>query len=113
VTMVVAGDKNRDTDENQGGDQTTPPPSILPRQLLLDSIKTSVDFVPLISRGACCFRHKLRPPALIASLLDAAVSLTEYARIRRCFDLRNPESCGLNVGPSRDIRPLASAVFMP
>jgi hypothetical protein len=64
VTVVVAGDKNRDTDEDQGGDQTTPPPSILPRQLLLDSIKTSVDFVPLISSGACFFRHKLRPPTL-------------------------------------------------
>jgi len=53
VTVVMAGYKNREAEENQGGDQTAPPPSILPRHLLLDPIKTSVDVVlPLISSGA-------------------------------------------------------------
>jgi hypothetical protein len=62
--MVMAGDKNRDADENQGRDQTPEPHSTLPREPSLDSIKAPVDFVTLIPSGAWFFRHKLRPPVL-------------------------------------------------
>jgi len=58
--MVMAGDKNRDRDENQGGDQTAPPPSFLPLQFVLDPIKPPAEvIVPFTSGSARFFRHKL------------------------------------------------------
>jgi hypothetical protein len=61
--MVMAGDENRNGDENQGGEQTAPPPAVLPCQLLFEPIKTPADVVfPVASSGACFFRHKRRTP---------------------------------------------------
>jgi len=66
--MVMAGDKNCDTDENQRGDQTAPPPSILPHQPLFDPIKTPADLVPLIAGASCFLGHNLTFSSINRSL---------------------------------------------
>jgi hypothetical protein len=69
AAMMVAGDKDRKADEDQGGDQTAPPPALLPRQLLLEPIKTSADLVfSLISSSTCFFRHRLDLPRWATSI---------------------------------------------
>ena len=68
AAMVMAGDENRDRDENQGGEQTAPPPAVLPSQLLFEPIETPADVVfPFTSSGACFFRHKPRAPQPVVS----------------------------------------------
>jgi hypothetical protein len=67
---MVAGNENRDADEDQGGNQAAPPPSIFSGQLFLEPIKTLVDIVfALAPGGTCFFWHTLRPltPARITS----------------------------------------------
>jgi hypothetical protein len=57
--MTVAGGKNAQPDEYQGGDLAAPPPAILPRQLVLKPIKAAADLVSsLTSSSSCFFRHK-------------------------------------------------------
>jgi len=60
--MVMAGDKNRQSDKHQGGDQTAPPPALLPLQLVFEPIKTPADVVVSFSSSASFFRHESRSP---------------------------------------------------
>ncbi|HEY2106420.1 MAG TPA: hypothetical protein VGH29_11580 [Candidatus Binataceae bacterium] len=61
--MVMAGDKNRDRDKHQGGDQTTSPPAFFPFHLLFEPIKAPVNVVVVsFSSSAGFFRHESRSP---------------------------------------------------
>jgi hypothetical protein len=60
--MVMAGDKNRDSDKHQRGDQAAPPPALFSLNPLFEPSKTPADVVVPFSSRARFFRHESRSP---------------------------------------------------
>lgn len=64
---VMAGCEDRQSDQDQRGNQAAPPPAILPYDLVLDTLETSFEvarFFARTSSAASFFRYQGLPPLI-------------------------------------------------